>query len=72
MFLVHGLPRDAEHVGDGLPRHAPGSRVVHVGHLELFHEAPERGHGAQTDSGIAAIELPSQLLQLVRHVVSLS
>jgi len=72
VFLVYGLPGDAEDVGDGLPRQALGSRVVHVGRLQLLHKSPQRSHRAQADSGVAAIELSRQLLQLVGHCVSLS
>jgi hypothetical protein len=46
MFLVYGLPGNAEHLGDLLPGPALPAGVVHLEGLKLLKQPAEGGDGA--------------------------
>lgn len=56
MLLVDGLPRDAEAVGDRLPRPPQPAGVVDMEFLQLLDEVAECRHGSKPDSGLAAVD----------------
>ena len=52
MFLVDGLPRDRERLGNLRPTPARTHGLLDSGVLELISHAPQRDHGREGISGI--------------------
>jgi hypothetical protein len=55
VLLVHGLPRDAEDLGDLLPGPPLLPRVVHLECLELLQQPAEGGHGPEPGARVRAV-----------------
>jgi hypothetical protein len=61
MFLVYGLPGNAEHLGDLLPGPALPAGVVYLEGLKLLKQPAQGGDGAQPGTRVRAIRRGRQL-----------
>jgi len=59
--MVSGLPGDAEHVADVLPRPAPAAGKLDLSRLSLAEDPPQPGYRTQPGTWVLA---PSQCQQI--------